>query len=334
MRLFVLLASLLWLSPLSAGTATPSSARVRFQDRDWHDLSAWARARSFSFNWNRQTKLVTLTNTAARLVFAIDSQQVVVNGIKVWLCFPVAAIEGRVLLSVLDSDMTLAPLLKGTRPRAASRVRTIVVDAGHGGRDPGNQEGTSQEKKYTLLLAEQVRTKLQAAGYKVVMTRTRDTYVDLEERAAIANRAKADLFLSLHFNDAGSGDRSVRGIEVFCLTPAGAASTHAPRSAVSRTVHPGQRYNAWSTLLGYEVLKTVILRLGMTDRGVKRARFAVLRDLAMPGILIEAGFMSAPDEQRKIADPAFRERLAGAIVDGVQLYRRLVEVSPAPARRR
>jgi N-acetylmuramoyl-L-alanine amidase len=309
----------------SAPAPTPAPARAEFLGRTWVDLAGWARSQEFSLNWNRPSKLVHLTNRTARIVLSVDSQQAVINNVKVWLSLPVTVQGGRLYLSVLDVDTTLGPLLKPTRPRTVTKVRTIMLDPGHGGKDPGNEEGSMQEKRYTLLLAQQLRARLQAAGYKVLLTRTRDTFVDLPERSAMANRAKADLFLSLHFNDAGAGDASVRGLEVFCLTPNTAASTHSPRSAVSNQPLAGHRHTARNTLLAYQVQKSMMLRLGMTDRGVKRARFAVLRDLTMPGILIEGGFMSAPDEAKRIADAAFRDRLAGAIVDGVALYRRLVE---------
>ena len=298
---------------------------MSFLGRDWYELAAWARANNFNFAWNHKARLVQLTDRTTRLVFAVDSQQSVVNGVKVWLSLPVTVQNGKVYIAVLDVRTVLEPLLRPTRPRAASRIKTIVLDPGHGGKDPGNQEGTRQEKRYTLLLAQQLRARLQAAGYKVLLTRSRDTYVDLAERAAIANQARADLFVSLHFNARGTDDTTARGLEVFCLTPTTAASTHSPRTAVSSERLPGDKSGARSLLLAYQVQKTLIRQLGMADRGVKHARFVVLREATMPAVLVEGGFMSAPDEARKIADPKFRARLAGAIADGIQLYQRLVE---------
>jgi N-acetylmuramoyl-L-alanine amidase len=309
----------------AARGAVPALEPVQFLGREWYDLKAWAAAQRFTVSLNPRTRIATVSGTGTRLTFAVDSQQMVVNGVKVWLCHPVAARNDTWLVSVLDVEQVLRPLLKPVRPRPAKPVRTIVLDAGHGGKDPGHRAGALQEKRYTLLLAQQLRTKLQAAGYRVVLTRSRDTFMELPERAAAANRAKGDLFVSLHFNAAGSTDRTARGIEVFCLTPNGAASTHAPRSQVSNEVLPGHRSGARNILLAYQVQKALVAKLGLNDRGVKHARFAVLRDLAMPGILIEGGFMSVPEEMRQIADPKFRDRLAAAIVEGIRQYRRLVE---------
>jgi N-acetylmuramoyl-L-alanine amidase len=309
----------------AARGATPALETVQFLGREWYDLKAWAATQRFTVSMNPHTRIASVSGGATRLTFAVDSQQMVVNGVKVWLCQPVAARNDTWLVSALDVDQVLRPLLKPERPRPAKPVRTIVLDAGHGGKDPGHQAGARQEKRYTLLLAQQLRTKLQAAGYRVVLTRSRDAFMELPERAAAANRAKADLFVSLHFNAAGSTDRTARGIEVFCLTPNGAASTHAPRSQVSNDVLPGHRSGARNILLAYQVQKALVQKLGLNDRGVKHARFAVLRDLTMPGILIEGGFMSVPEEMRQIADPRFRDRLAAAIVEGLRQYRRMVE---------
>ncbi len=306
---------------LPATAATAPSA-VNFLGRDWYDLAAWARANEFHFAWHQKTRLMQLTNRTARLVFAVDSQQSIVNGVKVWLSLPVTVQGNKVHIAALDVRTVLAPLLGPTRFRPAGAIRTIVLDPGHGGRDPGNEEGGMQEKRYTLLLAQQLRAKLQAAGFKVLLTRSRDTYVDLAERAAVANRAHADLFVSLHFNARGTDDATARGLEVFCLTPTTAASTHSPAAAVSSEPLPGDRSATQSLRLAYQVQKSLIRRLSLADRGVKRARFVVLREATMPAVLVEGGFMSAPDEARKIADPKYRARLAEAITDGIQLYRR------------
>lgn len=302
-----------------AGTPEP----VTHLGRQWYDLEQWAAARQLTLRWSSPTRVLTLTNRTARLAFAVDSQQAVVNGIKVWLTQPVTARNHGWLLAVLDADHVLRPLLQPAPPRATRPVRTIVLDPGHGGKDPGHQAGAREEKRYTLLLAQQLRARLRAAGYRVVLTRTRDTFLELAERPAAANRERADLFVSLHFNAAP--DAAIRGAEVFCLTPNGAASTHAPRSEVLNQTLPGHRDGARSLLLAWQVQKALVEQAGLADRGVKHARFAVLRDLTMPGILVEAGFLSSPGEAQRIADPRFRDRLAAAIVDGIEAYRRLVE---------
>jgi N-acetylmuramoyl-L-alanine amidase len=317
---------------VTARAAAPLPDRLTHLGRDWYDLKAWAATQQLALAWNAQTRVLTLTNHTTRLVLAVDSQQAVVNGVKVWLTQPVTARNAGWLIAVLDVEKVLHPLLRPL-PRSARPLRTIVLDPGHGGSDSGHQTGALQEKRFTLLLAQQLRAKLRAAGYRVVMTRQRDVFLELPERTALANREKADLFVSLHFNAAS--DSAIRGAEVFCLTPNGAASTHAPRTEVLRETLPGHQDGARSLVLAYQVQKALIERAGLADRGVKHARFAVLRDLTMPGILVEAGFLSAPEEARKIADAKFREQLAEAIVAGIEQYRRLLAAPPVksgPAR--
>lgn len=313
---------------VTARPAVPSLQRVGHLGRDWYDLTAWARTQQLALTWNGRTRVITLTNHTTRVALGVDSQQAVFNGVKVWLTQPITARDSGWLIAVLDAEKVLQPLLQ-LPPRSPRPLRTIMLDPGHGGRDLGYQSGTIAEKRLTLLLAQQVRAKLRAAGYRVVMTRQRDVYLELPERSALANREKADLFLSLHFNAAP--DRAIRGAEVFCLTPNGAASTHAPRTEVLRETLPGHQHGTRSLLLAYQVQKALVERAGLADRGVKHARFAVLRDLTMPGILIEAGFLSSPEEARQIANPKHREKLAAAIVAGVEQYRRLTALTPPKA---
>jgi N-acetylmuramoyl-L-alanine amidase len=160
---------------------------------------------------------------------------------------------------------------------------------------------------------------------KVTLTRTTDTFVELPTRPDLARRRKADLFVSLHFNSTESSRNSVQGAEVYCLTPAGASSTNARGEGGGAGWFPGNRYNDKNMFLAYQVQKALTKSLAVEDRGVRRARWAVLRDAVMPALLIEAGFMSHPVEGRKIFDASYRRQMAKAIVDGVLAYKRVVE---------
>ena len=306
---------------LPVAAAAAPLTRVQLAGREWHELAGWAKASRLSFTWNGPAKLAHLTNATTRLSFAADSQQSVINGVKVWLSLPITPHAGGLLISVLDVETVLKPILTPKRSSPPRRIRTIVLDPGHGGKDPGNQEGSLLEKRYTLLLAQQVRAKLQAAGYHVLLTRNRDTFVDLPDRVALGNRAKADLFLSLHFNAIASRATSAEGIETFCLTPHTASSTHAPPQTTQGSTLAGHKTTSESILMGYQIQKALVRRLGMVDRGVKHARFVVLRDTTMPAVLIEAGFMSAKGDLGKITDATSRARTASAIVEAIRSYR-------------
>ena len=184
---------------------------------------------------------------------------------------------------------------------------------------------SKQEKTYTLLLAQEIRQQLARAGLKATLTRNTDTFIELPDRPDTANRQKADLFVSLHFNSTETGRNEVHGAETYCLTPAGASSTNARGEGAGAGSFVGNRFNEKNMFLAYQVQKALTRSLGVEDRGVRRARFAVLRDAAMPAVLIEAGFLSHPTEGRKIFTPAYRQQMARAIVDGLLAYKRTVE---------
>ncbi len=137
--------------------------------------------------------------------------------------------------------------------------------------------------------------------------------------------ALADLFISLHWNSAGQGGSEVKGVETYCLTPAGAPSSNTGNDASGAETRAGNRFNAENLYLAYVLQRSLMRELGVEDRGVHRARFAVLCPSVMPAVLIEGGYMSNPAESKKIYDAGYRRQMAKAIVNGVQSYKRQVE---------
>jgi len=288
-------------------------------------LTVWARGGGLEIRWVKRDETLQLANQTARLLLTIDSREAQFNGIELWLSYPPLQKEGVAYITRLDAETTLRPVLSPPRNPSSAKVTQICLDPGHGGKDPGYCVGRNQEKKYALLLAEEVQSQLKRAGLKVIMTRTRDNYPELPERPEFANRKKADLFVSIHLNATETSRETVQGSQVFCLTPAGAASTNTGGESGGGAWSVGNRCNEKNILLAYDVQKALVQELGVQDRGVRRARFAVLRDTEMPAILVEAGFMSHPVEGQKIFTSAYRRQLARAIVDGIMAYKRVVE---------
>jgi N-acetylmuramoyl-L-alanine amidase len=291
---------------------------------DYVRAGEWAKANGYHITWLRPNQVIQLRSLSAKLILTVDSREAQINDVGVWLSFPVVLREGSVWLSHLDVETTLRSLLI-THPHTHGSLKSVCLDAGHGGKDPGNRVGPFQEKKYTLLLAQEVGRQLTRAGLNVIMTRSSDTLIDLPLRPEIARRKNADLFVSLHFNSIESSRTVVRGAEVYCLTPAGASSTNARGEGGNTGACPGNRNNDKNVFLAYEVQKSLTRSLSVEDRGVRRARFAVLRDATMPAVLIEAGFMSHPEEGKRIFDTGYRRMMAKAIVDGLLAYKRAVE---------
>jgi N-acetylmuramoyl-L-alanine amidase len=291
-------------------------------------LSEWARANVFTVHWMERDKTLQLDGPRAHLTFNVearsDARRAQINGVQTWLAFPILYQNGRALISQIDLAETIGPVLSPPKSPGGFRIDTICLDPGHGGKDPGNRAGSNEEKKYTLLLAQEVGTQLRAAGFRAVLTRGGDSFVELSDRPAIARKRGADLFVSLHFNSTEDGRNEVKGTEIFCLTPAGATSTNARGEGDTRWV-TGNRNDEKNMLLAYQMQKSYEKNLNIEDRGVKRARFQVLREASMPAILIEGGFMSHPGESRKLYDPAYRKQMAKAIVEGIQAYKKAVK---------
>ncbi|HWD93839.1 MAG TPA: N-acetylmuramoyl-L-alanine amidase [Verrucomicrobiae bacterium] len=314
---------LLLLAPGLAGGANVVRLRPNYVS-----LNEWARANVFTTHWVERDKTFELTGRGARLTFNVearsDARRAQINGVQVWLAFPVLERNGALLISETDLSETLGPVLSPPKVHRGIDIKTICLDPGHGGKDPGNRAGSNEEKKYTLLLAQEAAAQLRAAGFKVYFTRSSDSYVDLSTRPEIARRRGADVFVSLHFNSTEEGRGEVKGTEIFCCTPAGATSTNARGEGDTRWV-VGNRNDEKNMLLAYQMQKSYAKNVGVEDRGVKRARFQVLREATMPAILIEGGFMSHPSEGRKIYDPAYRKQMARAIVNGIVAYKRAVK---------
>jgi N-acetylmuramoyl-L-alanine amidase len=306
------------------GVAHPGE-KVRIGGKEYAQLSDWAKRKNFAVHWLKKDEVLELSSSTTKILLQIHSPEAQINGVEVRLLFPLVQQGEVVWISSLDLTGTFEPVLSPPRLKRGGQLRSICLDPGHGGKDPGNQVGSSQEKKFTLLLSQELQAQLKRAGWKVNLTRSRDDFVELPSRPDIARRRKSDLFISLHFNSVPASASSVKGAEVYCLTPAGAPSTNAGGEGGGAGSFLGNRYNDENMFLAYQIQRTLTQRVPSEDRGVHRARFWVLRDAAMPAVLVEAGFLSHPLEGQRISTPAYRRQLASAIVDGLAAYKSVME---------
>jgi N-acetylmuramoyl-L-alanine amidase len=258
----------------------------------------------------------------AQLEVQSDRRDILLNGVNHWLSTPILAARGRLWIAELDVLKTLDPVLRPDRLRSRSQVRTVVLDPGHGGGDRGTRGRSSIEKTLTLDLAKRVERNLAGNGVRVLLTRTSDKTVPLESRVEFTRAKGANLFVSIHFNSGGSAD----GIETYCPPPAGASSTAVPSArGGDRDAVPSNRFDERNTWLAHCTQKALLRTTGATDRGVRRARFYVLRYASCPAILIEAGFLSNRLEEQKILMASYRELLAKSIAEGILNYKSRVE---------
>lgn len=274
---------------------------------------------------------VILNRGARSFILGKDSRDVSINGVKYVLNFPVIEREGTYWMSRMDLAKTVEPAFRPELVKGIKPFNTVVLDAGHGGHDKGAASPYEFEKNFALDVARRVRNELQNAGLRVVMTRNNDTFVALEDRAAIANSKQNAIFVSIHFNAADT-NRLASGLEIFSITPRGSPSTEYDTLLVRDMVNePGnvsetQSFTLSSTI--YHALQGSTLN--MFDRGVKRARFAVLRLTKMPAVLIEGGFLTNSDDAKRVANTEWRNNYAKAIATGIIEYRNLAELRKTP----
>lgn len=313
----------LWARPAGAAPVPLDKLeRIVVAGRQYVRVADWARAHRLTVTWPQPGRTLRVSNGAGSVQLTHDSRNAVINGISVALSFPAVVRQDRAYVALLDLKTAIVPLLYPAIVSAP--VRVIAIDPGHGGKDKGYLQHSAFEKNCTLLLAQELGNQLTRAGFKAALTRSKDEYIDLSARPARANARRADLFVSLHFNSAGEGNRQVQGVETYCVTPVGASSSNANGAGADHGPVPGNVANDRSVLLAWHLQKALVSRLGLEDRGVKRARFEVLCQATMPAVLIEGGFLSNPAESRRILDPAFRKQMAQAIVQGIQSYQRAV----------
>lgn len=228
------------------------------------------------------------------------------------------------------------PSARGTRPLV------IAIDPGHGGQDPGAVGlAGNREKDVTLAISRELARQINATpGLKAFLTRDADMYIPLGNRARLARTAKADMFISIHADAAEN--RSARGSSVYVLSLKGASSQRARWLADKENrsdLIGGARYKQADTMLtsvlldltqsghmrasedaGSEILSG-LKRIGNHHKPhIERANFAVLRTSDMPSMLVETAFISNPEEEKRLIDPAFQKQLARAVLDGVDTY--------------
>ncbi|MFQ5841221.1 MAG: N-acetylmuramoyl-L-alanine amidase [Thermodesulfobacteriota bacterium] len=243
--------------------------------------------------------------------------------------FGASSSEGRALAAMEEKK----PVLRPSEPD----IRRIVIDPGHGGRDPGAIGPSGlMEKDVVLKIAKRLRKKLKKRGYEVFLTRERDLYLPLEERTAIANTKKADLFVSIHAN--ASRKRGAKGIETYILNFASDEETMelaARENAIStkrltdlQIILYSLRLNAKvneSSRLARHVQQSLSNSLNHRksshpDRGVKQAPFYVLMGARMPAILAEVSFISNRSDERRLKSRRYLDKISSAIAEGLNGY--------------
>lgn len=281
---------------------------------------------------SRKGNEITLKNGKVRMQLRVGSHECLMNNVKFVFTDKVVARGSSVLVSRMDLAKLIDPVLRPNFISSAGNFRTVILDPGHGGKDPGAVNSLGVESAYVLKVCLLLKSALEAKGYKVVMTRSTDRFLSLQERVTIANAVvEPAIFISFHFNHGG---RNARGIETFTLSPPGVSHYGRGLRATDMQERAGNQHDSANIALATAVHGMVLHRLGTNtfDRGIKRARFSVLSGVRHPAILFEGGFMSHPYEARLIANEKYQRAICVGIADAVDRYRHAVGMRPAGTR--
>lgn len=311
-------------APANAGVSPGGAlATKRFERIDYVSAADVARRLTLELTWLVRGRKLVLSAGGVRAELEKESREAEVNGLRVFLGDPVLESGGQLYLSRIDFERCLTPLLRpGFDLAARATPKVIVLDPGHGGRDTGT---SVNEKVFALDVARRAKKLLLAAGFKVALTRDEDVFVDVVQRAAAANLARADVFVSIHFN-ALANDNRTTGVEVYTFPPAnqhasGWWSTGRREDPFFETTdEPINRFDHWNVVLAQALHRHLVVDLKADDRGKKLMHLGVLRGLRCPGVLVECGFLTSEIEARKAGTPEYRQKIAEAIAAGVRDY--------------
>lgn len=290
----------------------------RVLGNDWVSFEAWGISRGkveFKRFQKDQAVVHSLTLGGQVIELMPNDRRGEWQGALFWLGFTTKVFQNHLYVHQLDVQKLLEPLTG----RMQQFGRVIVIDPGHGKDNHGTKSvhDSKLEKELTLDWALRLKPLLEARGWKVHLTRTRDSEVSLEDRVAFADKNKAALFISLHFNHASP---EVQGLETYCIAPVGVPAhlTRGPADQPKLALANNQ-YDTRNVQLAALIHRTMVEQCEMTDRGVRRVRFmTVLKTQKRPAILIEGGYLSNPDESRRIATPEYRQKLAVAVALALQ----------------
>ena len=241
-----------------------------------------------------------------------------------------------------EQEVVLAPVkTTSTKKITSAKGKVVVLDAGHGGDDPGAINGSLKEKNIVLSIAQKAGKELQGRGYKVYYTRSKDKFINLRDRTKYANDKAADLFISIHANAAPSKTKAatMRGIETFFLSPARSERSKNAAALENKSDIEEMNYFSKQTFLNFlnrekiiasnklaiDVQREVLARAKSvsskaSDGGVREAPFWVLVGALMPAVLLEVGYITHPSEGELINNSKYQDALAKGLADGIDVY--------------
>lgn len=335
-----------------------SLAVYNLNGTSYYSLAALCQRRGIVLSYDIFSRTANLTKDNNTIDLMVGDNLILVNKRAVLLSHPVDIYMGMLVVPVKFRELALDPIIKTVKIPAkpsliplSSFVKKVVIDAGHGGYDPGavGRSGL-KEKDVNLDIAKRLANRLKQQGVEVVMTRSSDVFIPLGKRVEIANNTKANLFISIHAN--ASKTRSVHGFEIYYVSSSVSDSDRAWHSAKNFHLNLDNSYFAsnsqvlktilWDMLYTYnrgesialasDICRAVGDNLNVRIIGVKNARFEVLRGARMPAVLVEVGFLSNIREEQLLKDGFYREKLSQSILGGILNYARKLKLAQGDKR--
>ena len=311
--------ALLALATVPANAAESAWEIVKFKEVEHVTADSVKRFYRFDAMARADDHLVFRQGPGMMMAWVVGSTSIRINTIKFNLSYPIIEHQGKVLVSRLDLQKLLDPVLRPSYIKNTKPFDTVILDAGHGGHDTGARSSRGAEKNYAMDTVKRLQTELERLGYKVRLIRSGDAFLGLGERVELANQVEDAIFVSVHFNSGPNAEAD--GIETFALAPAGGSSDF--DGSVTATAFSGNNRDGENIALATAVHAMVMQgATGMTDRGVKRARYNVLRGINKPAILVEGGFLSNPSDSLKVDTQEYRSTLARMIAEGIRNFNR------------
>jgi N-acetylmuramoyl-L-alanine amidase len=309
----------------------------------YYPLIELCNANNIHLRYDTYTRVVDLDRDNHKINLRVGDTLVLVDGRREYLQHPIDMYQGAIVVPLKFKEKVIDVLFRAPQetPKRAfllnSKIKKVVVDAGHGGTDPGTIGRSGlREKDVNLDIAKRLGSLLRAAGVEVVFSRSQDTFISLSQRVEIANNSNADLFISIHAN--ANRVRHLNGFEVYYVASSVSDSKRAYQAArsVALNLEPSclashsldLKATLWDMIytscraesveLAQAICRSMNDNLDAKILGVKGGRYEVLRGPRMPAVLIEAGFLSNKDEERKLKNGFYRQKVAEAIFEGIK----------------
>lgn len=331
------------LRPFEAGGRSFKLETTAIGSAEFVSLYDLSKALGGTLTCDEWTRCLEMRSSGKSFRFMPSSRAVLIdNDDCLYLPNAVTEIKGDAMVSTAFITSILPDYLRASgsaKSGGASGKKVVVIDAGHGGHDTGAQGGGRNEKDITLDVAKRVRDLLTGMGYKVIMTRTSDVFLELPDRSDIANKNGADIFVSIHVNDAAN--TAACGTETYYLSKVQVDNDyHARRlesssygyelrrrwkalTAKMKSVLRQQHYQTTqqkSKLLAEKIQRRLAPAAGGDNRGVKGKNLSVLRNSYCPSCLVEIGFISNWSDRKKLNSSAHKQAVANAIAQGIKDY--------------